>query len=306
MEMDAKQFNQLFISRLDTPDGIAKAAEAGGSFCRERLRELSFARKIIQPQNVTKADCQRSVNHDMLVKIVDIEPGSTAMALNFKGAGNHRYIQGLRYEIPFHKVESDKFEKQEGELLAYDYPVTKVIEDNSIKDIWRIEDINFLSGAKQLVDATGKLYSSVGPINRHHLIEGFKLIDNDELAVDCILMHKTDWDDWMKLPAVDVGDQLAGEVTVNGYKYNTILGHKLIVTIKTLYEAGHEGEPAYMLVGPGHMWLFTAPKFLGNSYILNDTKFWIKKEADIVTWKAWEYIGAGFGNRRSVARIILT
>jgi len=40
-QIDAATFNNLFISRLDTHDGLEKAAQAGGAFVRERLREVS-------------------------------------------------------------------------------------------------------------------------------------------------------------------------------------------------------------------------------------------------------------------------
>lgn len=292
--IDAATFNNLFITRLDTSDGLEKAAAAGGAFVRERLRELAFSRAILPPEYVTKADCQRSVNHDTLVKIVDIEPQSTAAAVNFRGKALDRYIEGDRYELAFYKIESDKFSKSEGELLAFDYPVTKVIEDNSVKDIQTIEDSKFIEAAEAIVASTGKTVTTAGPVDRSALVSAFKLIDTDELSVGCILMHKADWDDWLTQPATDVGSHLAGEVTVNGYKYNTILGHKLVVTIKT------------SIVAPGTIWLFTEPKYLGNFFILNDTKFYIEKRGDMISWQTWEYIGQGFGNIRSIAKLVLT
>ncbi len=292
--IDAATFNNLFVTRLDSADGIEKAAAAGGAFVRERLREVSFARGILPPEYVTKADCQRSVGHDTLVKIVEIEPQSRALAVNFRGKAQDRYIEGDRYEIPFYKIESEKFSKSEGELLAFDYPVTKVIEDNSVKDIQTIEDTRFIEAIDACVAATGKSIAAAGPIDRAKLTALFKQIDNDELSVGCILMNKSDWDDYMTLPATDVGSPLASEVAVNGYKYNTIMGHKLLVTIKS------------SIVAPGEIYAFTDPKYLGNFFILNDTKFYIEKRGDMITWQTWEYIGMGIGNRRAAAKLTLT
>jgi hypothetical protein len=291
--IDAGTFNNLFVTRLDSSDGLEKAAAAGGAFVREKLREVSFVRAILPPEYVTKADCQRSVHHDTLVKIVDIEPNSTAAAVNFRSKANDNYIEGKRYEIPFYKIESEKFSKSEGELLAYDYPVTKVIEDNSVKDIQTVEDTQFVTSVSANIAATGKNVTAAGPINRASLIAAFKQIDNDELAVGTVLMNKSDWDDWMGLPASDVGSPLASEVTVNGYKYNTILGHKLLVTIKST------------ILPVGTVLIFTDPKYLGSFYILNDTKFYIEKRADMITWQTWEYVGMGIGNRRAVASLTL-
>lgn len=295
MELSAAEFNNLFITRLDTPEGLEKAAQAGGAFVRERLRELSFARAILPPEYVTKADCQRSVNHDTLVKIVDIEPQSDAAAVNFRGKALERYIRGDRYEIPFFKIESEKFRKQEAELLAYDYPVTKVIEENSVKDIQKVEDSKFIEFTNSVITANGKNIApaEAGPATTKNLVKLFKALDTDELAVGTILMHKADWDDFMTQEGAVIGSPLASEIVVNGYKYNTILGHKLVVTIKT------------SIVAPGTIYIFTDPKYLGNFYVLNDTKFYIEKRGDMVSWQSWEYVGMGYGNLRACAKMTL-
>jgi len=83
--ISASTVNELFVQKLNTPEGIDKVAQEGSAFIRSKLREVSFARKIINPQYVTKADLQRSVNHDGLVKIIDIEPDSKAMVVNLRG-----------------------------------------------------------------------------------------------------------------------------------------------------------------------------------------------------------------------------
>ena len=295
-QIDAATFNNMFISKLDTSEGIEKAAQAGGAFVRERLREVSFARSIVPPEYVTKADCQRSVHHDTLVKICDIEPQSNAAAVNFRGKAFERYIEGDRYEIPFFKIESDLFRKNEAELLAFDYPVTKVIEENSVKDIQKIEDSKFIEFTDSVITANGKNIApaEAGPATSVNLVKLFKALDTDELMVGTILMHKADWDDFMTQEAAVIGSPLASELVVNGYKYNTILGHKLVVTIKS------------SIVVPGTIYIFTDPKYLGNFYILNDTKFYIEKRADMVSWKTWEYIGMGYGNLRAAAKMTLS
>lgn len=295
-QIDAGTFNNLFISKLDTAEGLEKAAQAGGAFVRERLREVSFTRSIIPPEYLTKADCQRSVNHDTLVKIVDIEPQSSAAAVNFRGKAFERYIEGDRYEIPFFKIESEKFKKNEAELLAYDFPVTKVIEENSVKDIQKIEDGKFIEFTDAVIVANGKNIApaAAGPATSENLVKLFKALDTDELAVGTILMHKADWDDFMTQDGAIIGSPLASEILVNGYKYNTILGHKLVVTIKS------------SIVTPGDLYVFTDPKYLGNFFILNDTKFYIEKRGDMVSWQTWEYIGIGYGNLRAAAKMTLT
>jgi len=292
--LDAQTFNNLFIEQLDTVDGMKKTAAAGAAFVRAKIREIGFGRRILPPESVTRVDLTRSTDHDTLIKIVDIEHDSKAMAINFASEADERYIQGKRYALPFFKVESEKFVKSEGELLAYDYPVTKVIEENSIKDIQKVEDIKFIEYAEAAIAITGKrLVSAATAVDRREMNSLFKMIDYDQLLADVCLMNTVDYDDYMVQPATDVGSPLASEITVDGYKYQTILKRKLVVTNK------HD------ILLPGEIWAFAEPAYLGNFFILNDVKFWIKKEADLVMWKTWEYIAEGFGNIKSIAKIEL-
>lgn len=292
--MDSTTFNNLFVERLDTPEGIQKTAAAGSAFVRAVMREVAFSRRILPPESVTRADCTRSTKHDTLIKIVDIEPDSKAFAVNFRGEAEEKYIQGKRYALPFFKIESQKFQKSEGELLAYDYPITKVIEENSIKDLQAVEDEKFIEYAEAAINITGKrIVSTDTAVDRKNLTSLFKMIDYDRLSVGCVLMNNVDYDDWLVQDATEIGSPLASEITVSGYKYDSILKRKLVVTNKS------------NIVAPGELWAFTEPAYLGNFFILNDTKFWIKKEADMIIWKTWEYIAEGFGNLKSIAKIEL-
>jgi len=292
--MDSTTFNNMFVERLDTAEGLQKTAAAGSAFVRAVMREVAFSRRILPPESVTRADCTRSTKHDTLIKIVDIEPDSKAFAVNFRGEAEEKYIQGKRYALPFFKIESQKFQKSEGELLAYDYPITKVIEENSIKDLQAVEDEKFIEYAEAAVNISGKRIASTDTaVDRKNLTALFKMIDFDRLSVGCILMNNVDYDDWLVQDATEIGSPLASEITVSGYKYDSILKRKLVVTNKS------------DIVAPGEIWAFTEPAYLGNFFILNDTKFWIKKEADMIIWKTWEYIAEGFGNIRSIAKIEL-
>ena len=291
---DSQAFNNLFIDRLDTAEGINKSAAAGMNFVRTKIRENGIARQIIPPVSVTPADLQVATDHDTLIAVRDIEHDSKAMALNFAAEANECYLQGKRYAIPFFKVESEKFVKTEGELLAYKYHITKVIEENSVKDMQTVEDYRWIDHSEAAVTITGKrLVSASTAMTRGGLNSLVKMIDGDKLTVGCIVMNNVDYDDYLIQPATEVGSDLASEITVGGYKYKTVLGRRLIVTNKT------------DLVLPGEAWAYTDPAYLGDFFILNDVKFWIKKEADLVMWKSWEYIGCGIGNIRAVAKLEL-
>ena len=313
---------ELFNQRLESQEGKDKLAELGGSWIRDRLREVSYARHILPPEQVTRADAQRSVNHDTLVKIVDVEPQSRAMAITFRDQPTARFIRAPKAEIPFFTISSEKFEKTEQELLAYEMPITKVIEDNTVKDIQEIEDREFTRHIESGIQAlqtevnttTGTAYNAtnvraadpnaqavsvvkgelalaadgvdfaVRPIQRPDFVNLFKLLDGNRLRSERVLLTEVDHDDVLQWTTEDFGDKIQSETVVDGYKYNTLLGRKVVRTVKT------------DILRAGNVYVFTSPQFFGKFYILNNTKFYIDKIANVVTWQSWEDIGMGIVN----------
>lgn len=325
----AQTVNDLFNTRLGEPGGKEKLAQFGGSYIRDKLREVSFVRKIIPPEQVTRTDCQRSTKHDTLVKIIDIEPQSRAMAISFRGQPSARFIRAERAEVAFFTISSEMFQKTEQELLAYEMPITKVIEENSVKDIQEIEDREFVihveaavqalqqeanGGVVTTLNATsvqgggiaevsvrkGELARAAGtddgvvrPLQRKDIVEGFKLIDGNRLRCERFLMTELDWNDILSWTVEDNGDRIQSETTVDGYKYNTLLGRPYIRTVKT------------DILRPGNLYFFTSPEFFGKFYVLNQTKFYIDKVANMITFQAWEDIAMAVINIAAVRKVEL-
>ena len=329
MSVPARVMNDLFTQKLGTAEGKEKIAEYGGTYIRDRLREVSYARKVLPPQQVTRADCQRSVNHDTLMKIIDVEPQSRAASISFRGQPTARFIRGPKAEAAFFTISSEMFQKTEQELLAYEMPITKVIEDNSVKDIQEIEDREYtvwIEAAVQALqqEANGGVITSlnasnvkvgavvefsvrkgelartattndttVRPVQRPDLVNLFKLLDGNRLRSERILMTEVDWDDLLQWTVEDFGDRLQSETAVDGYKYNTLLGRAYIRTVKT------------DILRPGNVYVFTRPEFFGKFYVLNNSKFYIDKIANMITFQAWEDISITIVNIAAVRKLEL-
>jgi hypothetical protein len=325
----AHELNRLFNNKLGSSESKEKIAEYGGSYVRDRLREVSYARKVLPPEPVTRADCQRSTNHDTLVKIVDVEPKSRAMTVTFRGQPTARFIRGPRAEVGFFTIASEVFQKTEQELMAYEMPITKIIEENSVKDIQEIEDREFtihieaavqalqleangnvatklswsqLTGAGvaefsirkgELARTAGVDDATVRGLQRPDLVQLFKMLDGNRLRAERLLMTESDWDDLLQWTVEDFGDKLQSETTVDGYKYNTLLGRAYIRTIKT------------DILRNGNIYVFTKPEFFGKFYVLNNTKFYIDKIANVITFQAWEDIGMAVINIAAVRKLEL-
>lgn len=325
----ARLLNDMFAQKVGTKEGQEKIAEFTGNFIRDRLREVSFARKIVPPEQVTRADCQPSENHDTLVKMVQLEPQSRAMVVSFRGQATTRQIRAPRVACAFYTVMSEIFQKSEQELLTYDMPITKVIEDNSVKDLQEVEDREWLGHVEaacqalqteangnvatalnrttiaagtvveysirkgELARAAATNTATVQPLQRQDLVNLFKMLDGRRLRSERVLLTEVDYDDFLQWTVEDQGSKLQSETLVDGYKYNTILGRGLVRTIKT------------DILRAGNIYCFTAPEFFAKFFVLNNTKFYIDKIANMITFQAWEDIGMVIANVASVVKLEL-
>lgn len=291
---DPRRFNETFVARLDEEGGVKRAEAATRNFVQIRMRERGFSRNLMPPEVLQADDCQPSADHDLLTKIVDRAFDNTdAMAANFMGTHDGRYIKGDRKVAKFQKLETLEYRIHEGKILSFPYPVIEWIEKISVKDLEKAEDLKWKELSDVAVAATGKLINSPATqIDKQVATTLIKMLDGDELEFDTFLMHKVDFDDWCSLPATIVGDTLAKETSTDGWNYQTIQGRKLVTTIKNI-------------IPYGHIYGYTKPEMLGVFYLLGDTRFAIRKKYDKIYMKSWEYIAMLFCNNRAVAKVVM-
>ena len=371
-----EQVNEMFGAALDGgTEAMDKLAEATGLYIQDKLRENSFARKILTPQTVTASELTRNVNDEGLQYIDDIEPDSVAMAVNFRGEPNKTYIEGKRYAINISTISSERIQKSEQELRAYKMPLTKIIEQNTVKDIQETIDERFMLHAKagiflatvhrwnellgrgemqtsgfdnqtrnfgneaqmyvylyqqmkqygateatdtpappagNVIDALNWNAGTVRTTNRPYfsnLILGSetsmtrnvvrdlaKCLASRALKLKTILLHESDFADLLAWSNTDAGFQISSEIAIGGYKYTTIAGVQYVTTVRD--------NPN--IVAPGQIFGFPSSEFLGRFLVLENTKFFMKKEGRFITMEAWEDVGVGFGNIKGIACYLLS
>jgi hypothetical protein len=327
--MNPSAMNDAFLTKLASPADVARMNELGGNYIRDRLREVSFLDKLIPPQYVTRQDCQVSTQTDTLVKIVEIEPKSKAVTMGFRGEPRTRVLTGQRVETAFMTIASEIYQKTEQELLAYTMPITKIVEENMVKDMQEIRDREFLLHAEAAVQAlqtsanggTSKALNAtaiagsavvefavrkgalarvastddqtVRPIQRADFVEGYKMLDGNRLRTETSLITEVDFDDTLQWTLEDNGDKLQSEVQVDGWKYNNFMGRRYVRTIKT------------DILRPGNLYFFTAPNFLGRNFILNNVKFYIDKVANLISFQAWMDVAPMIANIASIRKVEL-
>jgi hypothetical protein len=97
-----------------------------------------------------------------------------------------------------------------------------------------------------------------------------------------------------KLNRNDMGGDLSEEIMRNGWTYSEFMGVQWIITIK-------KG-----LVPTGTMYHFADPKFIGKSYLIEDTTMYIRREAYFIEFFAYETLGGTIGHTSGLARVDFT
>lgn len=300
---DVKMRNETFLSYLETPGMEKRALDAVNDFTRYRMREEGFWRRILPAVQISNEDLDRQVDTDKPVKIVDREPDSpAAISVPFNNLPMSMYIRGQRYRVMFDRIMSTRFQKDVDELRTYHIDIRQVLSDNSIKDMLAEEDRKFLAavdlglgGAADVVNTNSGVVqweTLYGGITRDTLQDAFKILPRtiSRLETGTVLVNNLTIREIMKFGREEMGGDFSQDLLKNGWSDTKFMNANWIITIK------------HYLVPNDSMYLFADPKFMGKSYILEDTTMYIERKAFMLEFFAYETIGGAIGNTNSLAR----
>jgi len=289
-------FNENFLTKVASPTGQDELASAGRQYIKTELLETAFARAILPQEPITAAQAQRNVTDNSLYMIRDIEPDAAAVAVSNLGEPNGKYVKGARYIIPMVNFVTERYSITVQDLRAYQYKVTKRIEDKSVTILEKKEDALFMRLAGSAVGNSHKIVKGSGAtITRLDWIKLKNVLksglsaypDTKQKEVHVVLMTSNDWEYVITLMAQ--GDYFGKEMFMNGYTEELLWGTKTIRTIKT------------DILPVGHVWAFTKPDFLGHSFGLGDPNFEIHSRFGLIEWQTDMTVGYGIGNTLSAA-----
>jgi hypothetical protein len=280
--INAQILNQSFLDKIEQGQ-TKEAGLAMSAFVRQKLREDGFTRKILEPMLVTAADLDRQTTEEPTI-IVEKEPDSVAAAIPFLSSPEVRYFKGARYPVTFNKIESAKFEKSKFELATYRTDIRTVLQENSVKDLQKIEDSTFYNAVQTIATANSNVFTIAGGFTIPNLVNGVKNLLAKQLPVGCLLMTQSMYADLLKQPSTQMGSTLASALTAGERSLDNIFGFKIITTNK------NDILPDNQVIA------FAPPAYLGQFYLLQDATIFLKTEADIVQFQAYSAPGIGIGN----------
>jgi len=292
---------ELFV-QLETPGMEKNALDAVNEFTRVRVREDGFYRKIIPPVQVSNDDLDRQVDTDKPVIVVDKEPGSpAAISIPFATLPINVYIRGPRYRVMFDRIVTPRFVKDIDELRTWQMDIRQVLSDNAIKDMLAEEDSKFLTAvntalvaADTIVPTSGVIQweTIFGGISRDTCQEALKIMPKtpSHLEVNTVLINNVTIREILKWGYDEAGGGISGDFLKSGWSEIDLMNVKWVITIKR------------DLVADDTMFFFGDPRFIGKSYLLEDTTMHIKREAFMIEFFAYETLGGSIGHTGGIAR----
>jgi hypothetical protein len=300
---DTKLMNETFLSYLETPGMEKRALDAVVDYTRYRMREEGFYRRILPPIQVSNDDLDQQVDTDKPVKIIEREPDSpAAISIPFATLPMNLYVRGQKYRVTFDRIVTPRFTKDVDELRTYRMDIRQILSDNAIKDMLAEEDRKFISAcnaamggaANTTVTQSGLVQweTIYGGITRDTLQDAFKILPRtiSRLEVGTCLINNLTIRELMKFGREEMGGDFSQDVFKNGWTEQNFMNARWIISIKQ------------DLVPTDSIFMFADPKFVGKSFILEDTTLYIDRKAYMLEFFAYETLGGAIGNTNAIAR----
>jgi hypothetical protein len=347
----AAHFNEL-LDLLGTTDGKTKVASKMTAFIRDREKSDSLFAKIWPEQKVSEKDpeIQRSTEHDTLAYMVESGPEARAMSASFRGEPQVRYYTSPRFLTPFYKLQTERLQQSELDMMAYRYDMEKMVRERALDAMMEVYDrrqvvlcegatiinqkeeqgiaystaltvntaftaFNVAAGVPEIgkVKGTDALTAGAGaagaaagvvddqlfPLQKDDITKLLKLFPGtggprkSHLKCKVIGISATDILDMNNWSTSEVGDEIAKETTVKGYKYSTVQGIKYATTTNT------------GVLRPGNIFAFADRSFVGGCATLRPLKSYVDKELDRFTFEANKIIATYIGNIAGVRKLEL-
>jgi len=303
-----KAMNEALFEKLSSHDRLMEkeAVDAINDFTRTKMREEGFYRRIMPPLTLTKDELDRQVGTDKPTKVIDKEPDSpAAISIPFATLPINFYIRGDRYLVTLDRIVTPRFTKDVDELLTWMMDIRQVFSDNAIKDMLAEEDGKFITACNTCMISAGTTvptsgvvqYEQIaGGITRDSLWDAMKTMPNtpSRLEVHTVLCNNITIKEINKFQRNEQGGDLAQDIMKDGWSLQTYMGVRWIITIKK------------DLVPTNSMYMFADPKFIGKHFQLEDTTMYIRREAYMLEFFAYETSGGTIGHTSGITRAEFT
>lgn len=297
--VSAEIVNKSFVDKIEAGH-IKEAEEAGSAYIRQKLYEEGVIRRLFDSRTVTADELDPDVDSDKPRILVEKEPDAPkATFVPYKGTADRTYFEGIRFPVPFGKVESDRENKSKFELMSIRMPIMDWLKENQVKQVQQAEDEQFIQTIKDIIDAnSGDQETSVAAASnsfKEIFIEGLKGVTSLRLPVGKVLMNRNTYLDSLKLKTDEIGDKAQDSRWVSGVdEEDSFLGYPVVTSIKD------------DIVPEDELYFFAPQQYFCKFYFLQDATLYLKQEADMIAFHTYEAPGFGIGNTLGCFRVKIT
>lgn len=312
-QAEIANYNDTFISMIKAGEE-KEAAVSMTQFTRNKLREDSFAEKILTPQDISNDELSRVEDPEQLVVWIDREPDTApAISVPFMTVPEGLQFKGTRYPVYFNRIFSPKYTHDIDKLRGYTYDIRQVMMELSTKEIATeidtrlIDTVNSHIGLRDTVNPLNGLslpnYVSIsGGLNRTNLKEAMKVLakmrvpfgpmqpDGSESKGVCLVNNVTMMD-ILSQDRSEAGGDLSQQMYLEGKPPVSLYGIKFIYTIKR------------DLVPDNTIYMFSSEDYMGKYLRMQPLTVFAKNEAMFFSWFQYLTIGISFGSSKAMARV---
>ena len=308
-----KVFNDTFVEMVKAGQTKEAGTSASG-FVRNKLREESFAEKIITPVDLNNDELDKAENPELLVKWNDREPDQApAVTIPLGIVPDGLQFSGTRFPTYFSRIVSPMFSKDIDKLRGYDYDIRQILLENSTKDMATEIDTRFIEKCDSvmgLANAANPLnglglpqhVTISGGITRDNLVNSFKTIQRLKVPFGAtqpdggatkgvMLMNNITAQELLKFDRSEAGGDLSEKMLISGLPAVTILGVRAIYTIKS------------DLIPDNRVYFFSSEEFFGKYYRLQPLTVFMETKAFFLQFFQYMNIGMSIGNVKGCARV---
>lgn len=310
---DIKVFNDTFIDMAS--NGQQKEASVSAQqFTRNKLREESFAEKVLTPIDIANDELDKTQDPEFHVKWVDREPDQApAVTVPLGVVPDGFQFKGSRYPVYMSRLTSPLFMKDIDKLRGYSYDIRGILLENSTKDLAAevdtkfIEKVNSVLGLRDANNALNAMnlpqWTSIsGGLNRQTLVDAFKVITRLKVPFGpmqpdgnatrgVMLCNNVTGMELLKIERTEAGGDVSEKMFLDGTPPPTILGVKTIFTIKR------------DLVPDGTIYFFSSEEFFGKYFRLQPLTVFMENKAFFLQFFQYMNIGLSIGNVRGACRV---
>lgn len=297
--VSAELVNKAFIDKVYSGQ-IKEAQEAGSAYVRQKLYEEGIMRRMHASRTVTPDELDPDMDSDKPRILVEKEPGAQkATYVPFKGTADRSYFTGVRFPVPFGKIESERLIKSKFELMTIRMPIMDWLKEHQVKQVQQAEDEVYMATIKAIIAANTASQevdlAATSNSFKDIFVGGLKGLTALSLPVGKVLMNRNTYLDSLKLKTEEIGEKAQDSRFENGIDgEERFMGYPVVTTIK------HD------LVAEDELYFFAPDEYFCKFYFLQDATLYLETKADMIEFHTYEAPGFGIGNTLGVFRVNIT